>query len=231
MNVPRLAPKWLNLLAVIGLFVCGGVAAHAQSFSADLEIAPRDGAAVVPAGKLHVSGSKVRLETPDLADGFFLVDTDTPSAYFVRPATRTFMDAKQSSRLIQWFVPVDADNPCRQWQAMAKLAGTADMGDWHCERTGQAEIGTRNTIGYRVIMSPEHEISAWIDSARRFPLRIATEDGAIITAESIRDEPQSVQSFEIAAGFRKFDPSTLIERIKQSDVWVTDVKDSNSSPR
>jgi hypothetical protein len=231
MDVLRLTPKWLSSLAVIGFVVYGCAAARAQSFSADLALAAHDGAAAVPAGKLHVSGTKVRLETPDLADGFFLIDAGAPSAYFVRPATRTFMDARQSSRLTQWFVPVDPDNPCRHWQAMAKLAGMADTGDWHCERMGEENIGDQRAIGWRAIMSRGHEIAGWIDAARQFPLRIKTEDGAIMMAENIRDEPQSAQLFEIAAGYRKFDPRMLIERIKQSDVWVAGDKDLNSAPR
>jgi hypothetical protein len=42
----------------------------------------------------------------------------------------------------------------------------------------------------------------------------------VITAENVRDEPQPAQLFEIASGFRKFDPQALIQQIKQSDVWV-----------
>jgi hypothetical protein len=230
-NVLKMASRWLSLFVGIGFFAYGGATARAQSFSADLVIAPHDGAAAVPAGKLYVSRTNVRLETPELADGFFLIDAGAPSAYFVRPSMRTFMDARQSSRLTQWFVPVDPDNPCRRWQAMAKLAGMADTGDWHCERMGEEKIGDQRAIGWRAIMSPGQEIAGWIDAARKFPLRIKTEDGAIITTENIRDEPQSVQLFEIAAGFRKFDPRILIERIKQSDVWVAGDKELNSAPR
>jgi hypothetical protein len=32
--------------------------------------------------------------------------------------------------------------------------------------------------------------------------------------------------FEIPPGLRKFDPQTLIQRIKQSDVWVAGEKDT-----
>ena len=51
------------------------------------------------------------------------------------------------------------------------------------------------------------------------------EDGSTITAENVRDEPQPAQLFEIPPGFRKFDPLNLIQRIKQSDVWVAGEKD------
>jgi hypothetical protein len=74
-------------------------------------------------------------------------------------------------------------------------------------------------------VAPGREIVGWIDTARKFPLRIKTEDGATITAENVRDEPQPAQLFEVPQGFRKFDPQTLIQRIKQSDVWVAGEKD------
>ena len=45
-----------------------------------------------------------------------------------------------------------------------------------------------------------------------------------MSVENIRDEPLSAQLFELATGLRKFDPRLLIERIKQSDVWVEEPK-------
>jgi hypothetical protein len=181
----------------------------------------------MPAGKLRVFDDKVRLETPELADGFFLIDGGKPTAYFVRPRARIFMDAKQSSRLTRMFVPVDPDNPCRQWQAMAKLAGVPGQGDWRCERAGEETIGTQSAIGYRVVPPSGQEFLGWIDPARKFPLRIKTEDGAIITAENVSDEPQPAQAFEMPANLRKFDPQALIEQIKQSDVWVAGQPDQS----
>ena len=217
--------KWLSLLAAIGSLLCGFAAARARQFSADLVIVRHEGAAAEPAAKLHVLGGKVRLETLELADGFFLVDGATPVAYFVRPAARVFMDARQSSQLTRLFVPVDPDDPCRQWQAMAKLAGSADHGDWRCERAGEETIGGRSAIAFQAVSATGGELVGWIDAALKFPLRIKTQDGAVITAENIRDEPQPAQLFEIASGFRKFDPRALIKQIKQSDVWVAGQKD------
>jgi hypothetical protein len=107
---------------------------------------------------------------------------------------------------------------------MAKLAGITEQGDWHCEPTGEEMIGAQNTIRYRVITASGGELLGWIDMTRKFPLRIKTEDGAVIAAENIRDEPQPVQLFEIPPGLRKFDPQVLIQQIKQSDVWVAKVK-------
>jgi hypothetical protein len=220
---------WLSLLALAGFLLCGRAPAQAQQFSADLVITRGDGAAAVPAGRLRVLNDKVRIETPDLADGFFLIDGAGPTAYFVRPAARVFMEARQSSRLTRIFVQVDPLDPCPQWQAMARLAGAADQGDWRCERTGEGTIGGHSTTAYRAVSASGRELFGWIDAVRKFPLRIKTENGAIITAENIRDEPQPAQLFEIPPGFRKFDPQSLIERIKQSDVWVAGEHDSDRS--
>jgi hypothetical protein len=227
--------SWLSLLAVAGFLLCGHAPARAQQFSADLVTLKGDGVST-PAGRLRVSSDKVRIETPELADGFFVIEGAKPAAFFVRPATRLFMDARQSSRLTRIFVQVDPDNPCRQWEAMAKVAGVVDrgaknqgtknQGDWRCERVGEETIDGNSTIAYRAILSPERELFGWIDPARKFPLRIRTEDGAVIAVQNVRDEPQPAPMFEIPSGFRKFDPEALIERIKQSDVWVANEKDS-----
>jgi hypothetical protein len=210
-------PVWLALCALAGLLLAGQ--AQAQRFSADL-VLTQGSAASVPAGRLFVLDDKVRIETPELADGFFLIDGAKPVAYFVRPATRIYMDAQQSSRLTSLFVPVDPDDPCRQWQAMARLAGGADNGDWRCERIGQETVGGGEAIAYRALSAERERFTGWIDRLRKFPVRIKTDDGAIFAVENIRDDAQPAQLLEIPSGFRKFDPEGLIQRIKQSDVWV-----------
>jgi hypothetical protein len=218
----------LGLLALVGLLMCGRAPAQAQQFSADLSIRQGDGPAAA-AGKLRVFDARVRIETPDLADGFFLIDGATPTAYFVRPAVRVLMEARQSSRLIRLFVQVDPNNPCRQWQAMARLAGVVDQGDWRCERSGEETIGGRDVIAYRAVSTSGREFFGWIDPVLKFPLRIKTEDGVVITAENVGDEPQPAGLFEVPQGFRKFDPEALIRQIKQSDVWVADEKETDTS--
>ncbi len=222
--------SWLSLLAVVGFLLCSHAPALAQQFSADLVTLKSDGAST-PAGRLRVSSDKVRIETPELADGFFVIEGAKPAAFFVRPAARLFMEARQSSRLTRIFVQVDPDNPCRQWEAMAKVAGVVDQGtknqgNWRCERVGEETIDGNSTVAYRAILAPNQELFGWIDPARKFPLRIKTEDGVVIVARNVRDEPQPAQMFEIPSGFRKFDPEALIQRIKQSDVWVANEKDS-----
>ncbi len=212
---------WPSLLALIGFLLCGRTPAQAQQFSANLITTRGDGAVGSPAGKLRVFDDKVRIETPDFADGFFLIDGSNRTAYFARPAERIFMDARQSSRLTQMFVSVDPGDPCRQWQTMAKLAGAGDLSEpWRCERVGEDIIDGRHTTAYRAISSPGRDIVGWIDPEFKFPLRFRMEDGATITVQNIQEGPQSARLFDIPPGFHKFDPQALIRRIKQGDVWV-----------
>ena len=215
------------LVALGGLFVGGQAAAQTQQFSADIVM--QANAAATPAGRLRVLDGKVRIETPEFADGFFLIDTAKPSANFVRPGARIYMDARQSSRLTRLFVPVNPDAPCGQWQAMARLAGLVEQRSWACERTGEETIDGRMTDVFRAVSGSGQQYSGWIDRERRFPLRIEIDDGTILTLAHVRDESQPAASFEIPPSLRKFSPEVLIERIKQSDVWVAGVGDRDSS--
>jgi hypothetical protein len=205
------------LLALMAA-LAGATPSQAQQFSADL-VRTHNGVTTA-AGRLYVSGGKVRIESPDFPDGFFLIDGAEPVAYFVRPAHAVFMDARQSTVLTRLFVPVDPDNPCRQWQVMADVAGLAAQGDWLCEAAGVETIAEHETTAYRATPSTGRSFIGWIDRIRRFPLQIRTDDGAIVSAESVRDGQQPAKLFEMPKGARKFDPQSLIEQIKKSDVWV-----------
>jgi hypothetical protein len=210
----------LIVLGLAGFLAGGGSApAHAQQFSANLVTTHVDGTAI--ASHLRVFNNKVRIETPEFPDGFFLIDGVSRAAYFARPGQGVFMDARQSSRLTRLFVSVDLGDPCLQWQEMAMLAGVADPSTpWRCERVGEELLEGRGVVVYRAISSPGRDILGWINPSFKFPLRIRMQDGTSITAENIHEEPQPSQLFEIPSGLRKFDPETLIRRIKQSDVWV-----------
>jgi hypothetical protein len=213
------------LLTLAGILGVGGVA-HAQTFTADLVVIKPGGQTRAPLGRVAVSEGRIRLDTRDLADGFFIVDTNRPSALFVRPAQHVYMDARRSSRLTQVFVPVDPDDACRRWRAMERVAGPSLMpvspgsDDWQCERLGVDVIDGRETVKYRTVSPQGQPSDRWIDPVRRFPIRLATPDGATVIVESIVDGPQPPSLFDVPGGFEKFDPLELLDRIKQSDVWV-----------
>jgi hypothetical protein len=231
--MPISAKAWFAAAICAGFLVGGPLPARAQEFSAGLVMTRDDNNDTnkVPAGRIWVRETSVRIETPDLSNAFFLVNVAQPSAYFVRPAMHTFMDARQSSLLTRLFVPVDPSAPCRQWQAMAELAGIAGQGDWRCERSGEETIDGRSTVVFRASFGSGRALVGWIDPLRQFPLRIRTEEGAVISLETIRDEAQPASLFELPPNLRKFSPEALVERIKQSDVWVSEPKDSAATRR
>lgn len=208
---------------IIAILVLGTLAssAQAQSFSADLVTTNETGRAMGKPGKLYVGDRKVHVETPEIPNGFFLIDTAAQTAYLVRPAQQVFMDAKQSTRLTQLLVRVDPVDPCLQWQAMAKIAGASDRGgEWHCDRLGKETLDGRATVKYRVVSPHGQSSVAWIDSDLGFLLRIRDKDETGIDVRIIEEGPQAESLFEFPANYGKFNPMQLIERIKRSDVWV-----------
>ncbi len=213
-------------VALVTLLACGLAAglgssarpARAGQFSAEI-ISTASGAATGSTAKLYVADRKVRIETPELPGDVLIVDAAVPAAYLVRPAQRVFMDSKQSSRLTRLFVPLDLADPCRQWQVMAEVAGISDSGQWHCVAMGSEILGGRSTLKFAVT-SLRGRSTGWIDATLKFPVKIATEDGAVFSLKAIDEAPQPAEKFEIPAGYRKFDPRGVIEQMKRSDIWV-----------
>jgi hypothetical protein len=222
--IRRLVRTAIRLLLVSGIlagFGLPGTFAAAQQFAADLVGTGLGTRAAQSPGKIYVSNNKVRLEMPGFPGGLFLLDVTAHTAYFIKPAQRVVMDAKQSSWLTQILVPVDADDPCKEWQVMAEIAGaTNGGGQWRCNRLGPDNSGGRKTIKFRAISPRGNPYYCRIDPQLGFAVSIQKEDGSTIDLENIREEPLPEGSFEIPANFSKFDPHQLIDRVKQSDVWV-----------
>ena len=217
-----LSQKTIALCLALGLAGAGSFAqaVHAAEFSADIVSRDAAGLALGAAAKLYVSNHKVRIETPEASAGFLLIDGDAGTAHFVRPAQQVFMDAKQSSRFTQIFVPLDPKDPCRRWQAAAATAGAPNAGgDWRCERIDEEPAGDRRTIRYQVTSADSSSLR-WIDPILEFPVKLLAADGTTIALEHIRIEAQPASLFDLPTGFRKLDPRALIERIKHSDAWV-----------
>jgi hypothetical protein len=216
----RSKPLSLAFPLGLALFVFLGGPTAAQQFSADINYADANGSSRGQ-GKIYVSGSKVRLEIPDIRGGFFLLDGERDTAFFIRPAQHVFMDAKQTSRLTQIFVPVDPSEPCHKWRDMAIVAGIAAQAlPWHCDRIGVEPLRGLAAIRYRIISTDAQANDVWIDSGREFPTQIQMADGTRVDLDNFDETVPPPSLFDIPAGFRKFDPQALIDRIKQSDVWV-----------
>jgi hypothetical protein len=210
---------WLTL-GVASAGVSRGSSA-AYEFSADIVTRNADGVSVGTGARLYVANRRVRIETPEASAGYFLIDGAAGTAFFVRPAQQVFMDAKQSTRLTQIFIPVDSNDPCRQWQAAANNAGVPSAGgEWRCGRIDIAIVDGRRAIEYRVDSPDQKSSRGWIDPDLEFPVKLRAADGTTIALEHIRVEAQPASLFAIPPGYRKSDPQALIDRIKHSDVWV-----------
>lgn len=199
--------------ALLGLLLAHPAAA--QQFSAD--IVGKAG----PAGRLYVAGDNARIETPDFPDGFFLIDALRSAAWFVKPAQHRFMEARQSSRLTRLFVPLDPQDPCARWQAMAVSAGTAAPGArWRCERLASGTVAGREAVQFRAEPPGQPPFYSWVAPQLRLALRLRTGEGDGLALERIVEAPQDQGLFMIPPDYRKFDPLRLIERLQHSDVWV-----------
>ena len=202
-------------VGTVFLLLCLARACTAADFSADIV-----GGNASPA-KVYTANGKVRIETPEAATGFFLVDGAVGTAVFVRPNQQIFTDARQSSRLTRLFIPVDPENPCLQWQAAARNAGVPSAdGEWHCERVEGGKADGHSITQWRVTSPNQDSSQCWIDSSLGFPVRVRLSDGATFALENIRVAAQSADLFTIPPTYRKLDPQSLLERIKHSDVWV-----------
>jgi hypothetical protein len=189
-------------------------------FSAEIVTHDTKGAVVNAGARLYVAHGKVRIETPEAAAGFFLVDAKSTKALFVRPAQHIYMDARQSTRLTQLFLPVDPNSPCERWQTAAKNAGTQGARDeWSCER-----VSSGRNVGYIVGSTPENSTQRWIDPELSFPVKVRTAEGTTLELQHIKREPQPPDLFVVPPGYQKSDPRALINRIKQSDVWAAPPK-------
>jgi len=193
----------------------------AQQFSADLLGTTVGSGAVQTTGKIYVSNSKVRIETSGFPGGVFLLDSSAHTAFFMKPALRVVMDAKQSTWLTQILVPVDPDDPCAQWQVMAAIAGATEGGGaWRCNRLVPDSGGRRDAVGFLAISPQGFRYNCWIDPGLKFAISVREEKGGTFDLKNIQETPVPDRFFEIPANFSKFEPQQLINRVKQSDVWV-----------
>jgi len=206
----------LAVCAAAALAPAGADEPPRVEFSADLVTRNAAGVPSQTPGRLYVAGRRVRIETGAAAGGFYLIDTEARTAWFVRPAQQLFTDAGGSSPLTQIFVPVDPQAPCADWQAATGRSGVAGS-DWRCERLTASGSGG---VPYQVGFAGSSASERWVDPALRFPVRVRAGDGTSVTLEHIEAAPQPAALFALPATFRRLDPRALIERIKHSDVWA-----------
>lgn len=213
----KLLPSLLALLISLTSFAAFSLDSPTREFAAD--VVRRDSRGGNPAivARLYAAAGKVRIEAADVPGGFFLIDPAS-SAWLVRPAQRIYVYARQSSALTQIFVPIDAADPCPQWQAAREdsVAGK-DAQHWSCERIGAQAFRVVAQAGASGDRAVEQR---FIDPQLQFPVKLLGADGATLTLEHIQLAPQSADLFNVPAGYHLLDPQALVERIKHSDVWA-----------
>jgi hypothetical protein len=203
-------------ILLLGL-AAGGTPVVAAQFAAALVTSGADGRVEAPPGKIYVADGRVRIDTPQANGGFFLVDGAAGAAYLVLPAQRIYMDVKQSSPLTRIFIPLGPGDACRQWQAMARISGTADQG---CRRLGPDAVKGRDSVKYEALSPQGRRSYRWVDAALNFVTRLEEADGETVAVADIQEGPPPTSLFMLPGDYRKFDPQQLIDRIKHSDVWV-----------
>ena len=142
------------------------MAPRAQQFSAEI-VEVRD-SATVPAGHLRVRDGRVRIETPELADGFFLVDSAKRIGLF-RSAGDTHLYGGAAVKPTHPIVC--CRRPERAVPAMAgdgEVAGVAARADWRCERPARRKSTAAAPTCFRVTSAGNHEFVGWLDRERTF---------------------------------------------------------------
>jgi hypothetical protein len=182
-----------------------------REFSADVVSRDAQGAATTVA-HLFAARGQVRIETTPEPGGFFLIDRDSRSALFVRPAQRLYVSARQSSPLTQIFVPIDTLDPCPQWRAAQEDAAAKMPEHWQCDKV--------KDLQFRIAATDGTAEQRFLDGHLQFTTKAVAADGTSFTLENIREAVQLADLFTVPPGFHPFEPATLIERIKHSDVWA-----------
>jgi hypothetical protein len=212
-----------STLLCLVLMAIGAAAAAAEEaqYSADIVFRDPSGVETQPHATLHAAHGKIRIETAEAADGYFLIDGEVSSAIFVRPSLRSVMDAKQSSRLTRVFVSTGAADACRRWQSAEVNAGLpAGAAQWRCEQLESLPTQDVGTIEYRVQSAGQLPSERWVSRDLNVPVKIQSSDGTTISLERIRLEAQPPELFIVPPDYRKLDPRAVLERIKHSDVWA-----------
>jgi hypothetical protein len=199
----------------------GAAAAEEPQFSADIVFRDPSGMETQARARLYAAHRKIRIETAEAADGYFLIDSEASSAIFVRPSLRSVMDAKQSSRLTRIFISARAADACRRWQSAEVSAGVpAGAVPWRCEQIESRPTQDAGMIEYRVQSAGQLPSERWVALDLNVPVKTQSTDGATISLERIRLEAQPPELFVVPPDYRKVDPRAVIERIKHSDVWA-----------
>jgi len=163
----------LARLAAVGLLGLAPLAAHAQSFSADVMYSAglaRPGAPSAPAArtprepsKLYVSKDRLRLEMNGITGTVLLVNGGEGTAFAVFPSRKAYQPLVGPPS--EYFWVENAADACSSWQKVMTQRIT-------CEKAGAEEVAGRQTVKYVGKNAAGAPIAAvWIDSALKFSIK------------------------------------------------------------
>jgi hypothetical protein len=201
------------------MLITTGYGVAAQQFSADMVTAAQ-AQGDRPAQKVYVSDGKVRMEGGNMRGGAVIADANAKTTIVLMPQQKAYMDMSQMGKMGQMMaralMPVDPNNPCPQWQEMAKEAGRNNAnngGNWTCKRVGTETINGRSTIKFEADAANGERHFAWVDPKLRFLVKSQNGEGRGMELKNIQEGPQQASLFEIPAGYQKMDMAQMMRQM------------------
>ena len=157
----------------------------------------------------------MRIENIAAGAGTMLTDSRANTTYVLMPQQKIYLDVKANGQFTNAFMPVDPNNPCPQWQEMAKAA-RKDMSQWSCKRVGDNTVNGRSAVKYQAVTAQGKVQYAWLDTKLKFLVKAEDAEGKGMELKNIKEGSQPASLFEIPADYRKMDMQQMIqERMQQ----------------
>jgi hypothetical protein len=197
----------LPLLALILALGLAAAPARAQQFSADMIVVGSGQSSEQPR-KIYVSNGKMRFETGGRAGGIMLTDATAKTAVMLMPQMKAYLDMGKMGMVSQAFMSVDPENPCPQWQEIAKNFDKKDV-TWTCKRVGQETVNGRSTLKYQASSNTGEQAYAWVDPKLKFLVKSQDKEGRGMELKNIQEGAQPASLFEVPADYKKLDAQMM----------------------
>jgi hypothetical protein len=207
---PMPKPCWIATVVLSAAFCAGTGVAHAQQFSADLVNGVGAGKAA-QAERIYVADGKMRIEMAER--GALLVDPVAKRSYMVMDAQKTYVEMPRGGAVASILMPIDPDNPCPQWQELARSSGKDPDGAWTCKRVGPETLNGRAAIKYQATSPKGEQIYGWIDPKLRFLVKSENAKHQGMELRNIVEGPQDGSRFVLPSGYHKLDVRQAIGKL------------------
>ena len=210
LSIRRLA---VVVALLFGVFVSNAIAQamFPQPFTADMSMKTKNGQDMT--GKFYVGEHKMRMDMD--AHGHqvsMITDPGAKTSYMVMHQQKMYMEmhAGQNPMMMQRGPKMpdlhtfDPTNPC------------ANNPDVTCKNEGSDTVNGRSADKWVFTDKKNGEVTtAWIDKKLHFPVRTTTSDGTEMNLTNVQEGAPPSSTFEIPAGYRKFDMGGMMGRMPQ----------------